>query len=71
MNAAQTIAETLDRHLTQPAEVVDFGAAAALSAFPVPRHKPWQGPQIGNVSDQGTEHESLNTGLRRSHFMPI
>ncbi len=30
MNAAQTIAETLDRHLTQPTEVVVFGAAALL-----------------------------------------
>jgi hypothetical protein len=30
MNAAQTIAETLNRHLTQPTEVVVFGAAALL-----------------------------------------
>lgn len=30
MNAAQTIAETLDRHLTQPTEVVVFGAGALL-----------------------------------------
>ncbi len=30
MNAAQTIAETLDRHLTRPTEVVVFGAAALL-----------------------------------------
>lgn len=30
MNAAQTIAETLDWHLTQPTEVVVFGAAALL-----------------------------------------
>ena len=30
MNAAQTIAETLDRHLTKPTEVVVFGAAALL-----------------------------------------
>lgn len=30
MNAAQTIAETLDRHLQQPTEVVVFGAAALL-----------------------------------------
>ncbi len=30
MNAAQTIVETIDRHLTQPTEVVVFGAAALL-----------------------------------------
>lgn len=30
MNAAQTIAETLDWHLSQPTEVVVFGAAALL-----------------------------------------
>ncbi len=30
MNAAQTIAETLDRHLTQPTEVVVFGSSALL-----------------------------------------
>lgn len=30
MNAAQTIAETLNRHLIQPTEVVVFGAAALL-----------------------------------------
>jgi non-ribosomal peptide synthetase component F len=30
MNAAQTIAETLNRHLTKPTEVVVFGAAALL-----------------------------------------
>lgn len=30
MNAAQTIAETLNRHLAQPTEVVVFGAAALL-----------------------------------------
>lgn len=30
MNAAQTIAETLNRHLTQPTELVVFGAAALL-----------------------------------------
>jgi len=30
MNTAQTIAETLDRHLTQPTEVVVFGSSALL-----------------------------------------
>ena len=30
MNAAQTIAETLDRHLMQPTEVVVFGSSALL-----------------------------------------